>query len=105
MFLPFMPDTSQQQFLKDLDKKLWTAADKLRANLDAAVYKHAVLGLIFLKYVSDSFTLRQKEIETQLRDPKSEYYLDPADYDAAERPEYADAIREELEERDYYIKK
>ena len=43
------------QFLKELDKKLWTAADKLRSNLDAAVYKHAVLGLIFLKYVSDSF--------------------------------------------------
>ena len=38
-----------QQFLNDLDKKLWTAADRLRANLDAAVYKHAVLGLIFLK--------------------------------------------------------
>ena len=34
------------QFLKELDKKLWTAADKLRANLDAAVYKHAVLGLV-----------------------------------------------------------
>ena len=44
-----------QTFLRELDKKLWTAADKLRSNLDAAVYKHAVLGLIFLKYVSDSF--------------------------------------------------
>ena len=44
--------TDQQQFLKNLDSKLWTAADKLRSNLDAAVYKHAVLGLIFLKYVS-----------------------------------------------------
>ena len=48
-----------QTFFKELDKKLWTAADKLRANLDAAVYKHAVLGLIFLKYVSDAFELRQ----------------------------------------------
>ena len=48
-----MPDDAQQ-FLNDLDKKLWNAADRLRASLDAAVYKHAVLGLIFLKYVSDS---------------------------------------------------
>ena len=54
-------DPATQQFLRDLDKKLWTAADRLRANLDAAVYKHAVLGLIFLKYVSDSFAARQKE--------------------------------------------
>jgi type I restriction enzyme M protein len=43
----------EQQFFNDLEKKLWTAADKLRSNLDAAVYKHVVLGLIFLKYVSD----------------------------------------------------
>lgn len=50
-----MPSSSSQTFLRELDKKLWTAADKLRSNLDAAVYKHAVLGLIFLKYVSDSF--------------------------------------------------
>lgn len=39
-----------RQFLKELDKKLWTAADKLRSNLDAAVYKHAVLGLIFPRF-------------------------------------------------------
>ncbi|MFH2220094.1 MAG: type I restriction-modification system subunit M N-terminal domain-containing protein, partial [Pseudomonadota bacterium] len=44
----------EQQFLSDLDKHLWTAADKLRANVVAAVYKHVVLGLIFLKYVSDA---------------------------------------------------
>ena len=62
-----MPDDSAQQFLRDLDKKLWSAADRLRANLDAAVYKHAVLGLIFLKYVSDSFGVRQQEIENLLR--------------------------------------
>ena len=50
-----MTSPTEQQFLNELDKKLWTAADKLRSSLDAAVYKHAVLGLIFLKYVSDSF--------------------------------------------------
>ena len=55
--------SDSQQFLRDLDKKLWTAVDCLRANLDAAVYKHAVLGLIFLKYVSDSLAARQREIE------------------------------------------
>jgi type I restriction enzyme M protein len=37
------------------EEKLWQAADKLRSNMDAAEYKHIVLGLIFLKYVSDSF--------------------------------------------------
>jgi type I restriction enzyme M protein len=96
---------SSQQFLRDLDKKLWTAADRLRANLDAAVYKHAVLGLIFLKYISDSFTARQKEIEAQLHNPQSDYFLDPADHGGADSPNYAEAIRDELEERDYYLEK
>lgn len=100
-----MSESNSQQFLRELDKKLWTAADRLRSNLDAAVYKHAVLGLIFLKYVSDSFAARQQEIESQLRDPKGEYFLDPADYGGAENPAYAEAIHQELEERDYYIEK
>lgn len=50
----------EQKFLNDLDKKLWNAADKLRSNIDAAEYKHVVLGLIFLKYVSDAFKERQQ---------------------------------------------
>ena len=37
------------------EAKLWIAADKLRNNMDAAEYKHVVLGLIFLKYISDTF--------------------------------------------------
>ena len=37
------------------DAKLWLAADKLRNNMDAAEYKHVVLGLVFLKYISDIF--------------------------------------------------
>ncbi len=83
-----MPSPSQE-FLKELDKKLWIAADRLRANLDAAVYKHAVLGLIFLKYVPDSSATRQGEIEAELRDPKSDAFLDPADYRAyAGRPRF-----------------
>ena len=39
----------------ELEKTLWAAADKLRNNMDAAEYKHVVLGLIFLKYISDAF--------------------------------------------------
>jgi len=41
--------------MKDIEKKLFVAADKLRNNIDAAEYKHVVLGLIFLKYISDKF--------------------------------------------------
>ena len=37
------------------EEKLWQTADKLRNNMDAAEYKHVVLGLIFLKYISDAF--------------------------------------------------
>lgn len=48
---------SEQKFLQDLEKKLWTAADKLRSTLDASQYKHAVLGLLFVKYVSDAFNV------------------------------------------------
>jgi uncharacterized protein YcfJ len=54
-------NNAEQQFLNELDNKFWKAADKLRANIDAANYKHVVLGLIFLKYVSDAFKVRQQE--------------------------------------------
>lgn len=92
--------TEEQAFLEDLDKKLWNAADRLRSNLDAAVYKHAVLGLIFLKYVSDAFDLRREELEAAFKDPKSDYYLDRADYKT--EATYAKAIHAELEDRDYF---
>ncbi len=51
---------------ESMEKQLWRAADKLRKNIDAAEYKHIVLGLMFLKYISDSFeelysTLRKGE--------------------------------------------
>jgi len=84
----------EQQFLNDLDKKLWTAANKLLPMLDAAVYKHVVLGLIFLKYVSDAFKQRRAELEAAFRDPNHDYYLGD---DAL--------IPEELEARDYYTEK
>ena len=44
------------------EEKLWLAADKLRSNIDAAEYKHVVLGLIFLKYVSDSFEEKYQQL-------------------------------------------
>jgi len=61
-----------------LEKQLWKAADKLRKNIDAAEYKHVVLGLIFLKYISDAFEelyARLKAEESQGADPedKDEY--------------------------------
>lgn len=40
-----------------LEKQLWKTADKLRKNIDAAEYKHVVLGLIFLRYISDSLPI------------------------------------------------
>ena len=56
------------------EEKLWKAADKLRSNMDAAEYKHVVLGLIFLKYISDVF----KEIYEELKNDKDS---DPEDTD------------------------
>ncbi len=51
---------------ESLEKQLWKSADKLRKNIDAAEYKHIVLGLIFLKYISDAFEeLHQKLIEEE----------------------------------------
>src|SRR3954468_193867 len=44
------------------EAKLWAAADKLRSNMDAAEYKHVVLGLIFLKYISDAFEERHSAL-------------------------------------------
>ena len=47
------------------EPKLWAAADALRNNMDAAEYKHVVLGLIFLKYISDAFEAKHTELESQ----------------------------------------
>ena len=97
-----MTSQEEQQFLADLDKKLWNSADKLRSTLDAAQYKHAVLGLVFVKYVSDAFKIRQDELLRQFQDPNSDYFLDPEDFGGADSDEYQDELQEELEQRDYY---
>jgi type I restriction enzyme M protein len=72
-------------------KKYWDTANLLRKNLDAAEYKHIVLGLVFLKYVSDSFEERRTELEQQFSDPKSDTYK-------KDEKRRAEALRE----RDYY---
>lgn len=61
-----------------IEKQLWKAADKLRKNIDAAEYKHIVLGLIFLKYISDAF----EELFSKLKKGEGEYAgADPEDKD------------------------
>ncbi|MGI6460383.1 MAG: N-6 DNA methylase [Candidatus Hydrogenedentales bacterium] len=54
---------------------LWQAADKLRGHMDAAEYKHVVLGLIFLKYISDAFEEKRQSLERVTADPASDYYF------------------------------
>lgn len=56
------------------EQTLWQAADKMRGNMDAADYKHVVLGLIFLKYISDAFQERFDQL-------KKEPHADPEDRD------------------------
>ena len=57
------------------EEKLWQAADKLRSNMDAAEYKHVVLGLVFLKYISDAFNERHRQLESWTADTTSDYYI------------------------------
>jgi type I restriction enzyme M protein len=75
-----------------LETTLWAAADKLRGHMDAAEYKHVVLGLIFLKYISDAFEEHQNKLSEEVANPKSELYLGKLEERAAA-----------LEDRDEYI--
>lgn len=54
------------------EAQLWKAADALRSNMDAAEYKHVVLGLIFLKYISDAFEEKMARLTEQLREQMKE---------------------------------
>ncbi|QDO89546.1 SAM-dependent DNA methyltransferase [Ornithinimicrobium ciconiae] len=58
--------------MKELKDTLWKAADKLRGSMDASQYKDIVLGLVFLKYVSDAFDARREELRGEL----AEFYSD-----------------------------
>jgi type I restriction enzyme M protein len=79
--------------IEDIKKTLWATADKLRANMDAAEYKHIVLGLIFVKYISDTFQTRRDELTRRFGDAADDYFLHDVD---------AEMLAEELEDRDYY---
>lgn len=60
----------------DFKKELWGAADKLRGNIDAAEYKHIVLGLLFLKYISDAFNSRREQLQEWTSNPRhGGYYI------------------------------
>ena len=61
-----------------IEKQLWKSADKLRKNIDAAEYKHVVLGLIFLKYISDAFESLYEKLKAGEGDYKG---ADPEDID------------------------
>ena len=76
----------------DFKETLWKSADKLRNQMDAAEYKHIVLGLIFLKYISDTFDIQKNRIRKMVSDKKSDFFVseDPKVYE------------KELEDRDYY---
>ena len=78
---------------------LYQAADKLRNNLDAAEYKHVVLGLIFLKYISDRFEERHDFLLRQSADPQSEYYIK----DETFRLEVAEDRDEYVAEKIFYV--
>jgi type I restriction enzyme M protein len=73
------------------EEKLWATADKLRGHMDASEYKHVVLGLIFLKYISDAFERRHGQLQSLVADPTSDYFV------------HEPALRYEvLEDRDAY---
>lgn len=70
-----MARTAKPAQTKTLEARLWEAADALRGNQEPSEYKHVVLGLVFLKYISDRFEERRKMIEASLSDPESDDYI------------------------------
>ena len=64
---------------QSVEKTLWASADKLRKNMDAAEYKHIVLGLIFLKYISDAFEEKYEQLKLDFENPESEWYIKEPD--------------------------
>ena len=69
-------NSSSNSAFDGLEPQLWAAADALRNNMDAAEYKHVVLGLIFLKYISDAFEAKHAELLTLVAEG-----ADPEDQD------------------------
>jgi len=87
-----VPPRKKVQAQKSLEATLWDAADELRGKMDSAVYKHVVLGLIFLKYVSDTFMVRHAQLQRLVDDESTEYFMP------------SEATKQSvLEDRDEYI--
>jgi len=78
---------------KNYKEVLWDAAEELRNQMDAAEYKHLVLGLIFIKYISDTYAFHRETLSKIVSDPQSDFYAgeDPADQQAM------------LEDRDFFL--
>ena len=72
---PIKAKKSKKDESQGLEASLWEAAKRLRSKMDAAEYKHVVLGLIFLKYVSDVFNQRRDALEALVNDPDSDYFM------------------------------
>ena len=74
-----MEDKMKEEELKDLEKKLWEAADKMRGAVPVSSYKFIILGLIFLKYISDSFEEKYQELVEEgygLEEDRDSYIAD-----------------------------
>lgn len=69
------PRKTATKSAKTLEQRLWDTADALRGNQEPSEYKHIVLGLVFLKYISDRFEVRRQAIEAALTDPDSDDYI------------------------------
>jgi type I restriction enzyme M protein len=76
---------------QDFKNALWATANKLRGSVDPSDYKYPVLGLIFLKYVSESFFARQEQLAAAFADPQNEFFIEDSGRHAAA-----------MEDRDYY---
>ncbi|MEC9491690.1 class I SAM-dependent DNA methyltransferase [Flexistipes sp.] len=72
-----MAEKNKNEANLGFESQMWAAADKLRGHMDASEYKHVVLGLIFLKYISDAFQTKYKQLEAT----KETEYTDPEDRD------------------------
>ena len=77
---------------ESLEARLWDAANRMRSSVEPGEYKHVVLGLVFLRYISDRFLQRRQTIEAELTDPNSEAFGDGDETYLAET----------LEDRDEY---
>ncbi|MBX3097409.1 MAG: SAM-dependent DNA methyltransferase [Fimbriimonadaceae bacterium] len=84
---------------------LWAAADKLRGNIDAGEYKHVVLGLIFLKYISDAFTERRTQLLDEIRSQQPGLFTAEtrSPYGQVVESKLPDWVRETLDDRDEYL--